>query len=68
MMKFMSIWTLLNKILFKANEEKLFPVKVSVSYGISISNKDNPISAFKLIKEADEKMYENKRKYKKQNR
>lgn len=58
----------LNKIFDQANEEKLFPVKVSISYGISISNKENPIYGFELIEEADEKMYENKRKYKKQNK
>lgn len=50
-----------NKILYNANEEKLFPFNVSVSYGISISSKENPISIDQLIKEADKKMYENKK-------
>ncbi|HCW53611.1 MAG TPA: hypothetical protein DG753_07735, partial [Clostridium sp.] len=50
-----------NELLYHANEEKLFPFDVSVSYGISISSKENPISVNQLIKEADEKMYENKK-------
>lgn len=56
-----------NEILNQANKKKLFPFEISVSYGISISNRYNPISIDQLVKDADSKMYENK-KMKKMNR
>ena len=46
--------------LLHANKEKMFPFEVSVSYGISISNRENPVSLIEVIKEADKEMYKNK--------
>lgn len=53
-----------NEMLAKANEESVFPFEVSVSYGISVSSKEKPVSIEQLIINADKIMYENKKKKK----
>ena len=53
-----------NEELAKANEESVFPFEVSVSYGISVSSKEDPLTIDQLIINADKIMYQNKKKKK----
>lgn len=48
----------------QANEERRFPIHISVAYGVANSTKEHPLSVREAVQIADRNMYEMKRRYK----
>lgn len=52
----------------EANEQELFPLKISVSYGYARGGQDTKLSIEEVVEQADNNMYEMKQHYKQKNK
>ncbi len=63
-----ALWKQVEKLLVESSQKLDFPYIMSSSYGFAVREKGENISIHKVLKEADEKMYEYKVKHKQNDR